>query len=96
MNFALKTIYETKQNLFLHDFSQEEKIQTEIISLMSKINIKENSLFPDNSMNNSSLEEIQKMVISKLQENIKIRRVMTYEISNGFFFDKNKIIILNF
>lgn len=79
----LKSIVENKTSLNFGDVANEEQTQNEILNFIGQY-----KLSPENQLNlfqnedKSSLDlnvlDTKKLIISKLQENIKIRRILTF------------------
>jgi translation elongation factor EF-Ts len=80
----LETLVQNKISLDFSDVSNETKTQEGINHFLinSQLN-SEKPLFPEDlASKHSNILEIQKLLISKLQENVKIRRILTFSQKN--------------
>ena len=65
------------------DVSDEAKTQEGINTFLSQSQFSNGKpLFPEDSANNLNILDTQKLVISKLQENVKIRRILSFSQKN--------------
>jgi len=84
----LQTVSFKKTSLNLADISDEVKTQEGITNFLSQSQlILSNPLFPEDiSTQSLSILDSQKLIISKLQENVKIRRILTFsQTTPGIF-----------
>lgn len=84
----LETVVQNRISLGFDDLSDEGKTQEGINAFLgnSKLNQDKKPLFPEDlSSKNLSILDTQKLLISKLQENIKIRRILTFTQKNSGF-----------
>ena len=81
----MQTVVKKQVNLNFVDVSDETKTQDGIINFLSQSQlILEKSLFPeDTTVHNLSILDTQKLIISKLQENVRIRRILTVTPNTG-------------
>ena len=80
----LQRLVTIQEPINFSDLKNETDLQSKIATFLSGLSINQNPLFPDDpTLQTITLAELQKVVISKLQENIRIRRITTYTSPNG-------------
>ena len=80
-------------NAFKLSDTKSEQLEKQIEEFSAKNNLTQ-SLFPEHT--NLSITDTRQLVISKLQENIKIRRIMTIKQEENSNYQKILIFYLNF
>lgn len=86
----LKNVVENRTSLNFGDVTNEEQTQKEILDFIGNYRLSpENQLNlfqnEDKSSHDLNVLDTKKLVISKLQENIKIRRILTFSTNSPGF-----------
>lgn len=97
----LKNVVENRTSLNFGDVTNEEQTQKEILDFIGNYRLSpENQLNlfqnEDKSSHDLNVLDTKKLVISKLQENIKIRRILTFSTNSPGFRKKKSRILNNF
>ena len=80
----LQRLVTIQEPLNFADLKNEAELQNKISTFLSSQSITQNPLFPDDpTLQTITLSELQKVVISKLQENIRIRRITSFTTTDG-------------